>query len=141
MDPLSYICQPGPLINTSAVIQFNGLYNYYLVASLTMAYFCDTANCNTCGLVLCAPQSIYFALLHLFHIIMSPSDIYCRDDPGIPKNGQRDTFSRVYTSVVRYSCFTGYTLQGSDKRTCQSNEDWSGSLPQCNRRFIGTFSR
>ena len=43
-------CLPGPLINTSAVIQFNGF--KYLVEFLTMAYYCDTANCNTCGLVL-----------------------------------------------------------------------------------------
>ena len=71
MDPLSYIFQPGPLINTSAFIQFDGF--VYLVEFLTVAYFCDTANCHTCGLVLCAPQSIYFASLHLFHIIMAPS--------------------------------------------------------------------
>ena len=64
------------------------------------------------------------------------SDIYCGDDPGFPKNGQRSTISTVYTSVVRYSCLSGYTLQGSDRRTCQSNGEWSGSLPQCNRRFI-----
>ena len=71
---------------------------------------------------------------------MSPSsDIYCGDDPGIPIGGQRSTFSRVYTSEVRYSCLTGYTLQGSDRRTCQSNGEWSGSLPQCNRRLIGTL--
>ena len=69
----------------------------------------------------------------------APSDIYCGDDPGIPKNGQRDTFSTVYTSEVRYSCFTGYTLQGSDRRTCQSNGEWSGNLPKCNRRFIITI--
>ena len=138
MDPLSYICLPGPLVNTSEVIQFNGF--VYFVEFLTMAYFCDTANCHTCGLVLCAPQSIYFASLHLFHMIMSPSsDIYCGGDPGIPKNGQRGTLSTVYTSEVRFSCLTGYTLQGSDRRTCQSNGEWSGSLPQCNRRFIITI--
>ena len=140
MNLLSYIFQPCPFINTCAFIQFNVF--VYLVEFLTMAYFCDTVNCHTCGLVLCAPQCLYFASLHLFHIIMSPSSaIHCGDDPGIPKNGQRSTFSTVYTSEVRYSCFTGYTLQGSDRRTCQSNGEWSGSLPQCNRRFIGTFFR
>ena len=66
------------------------------------------------------------------------SDIHC-GDPGIPKHGQRHgTLSTVYTSEVRYSCLLGYTLQGSDRRTCQYNGEWSGSPPQCNRRFIIT---
>ena len=76
------------------------------------------------------------------HIILIPhyacasSDIDC-GDPGIPTNVQRHgALSTVYTSEIRFSCTTGYTLQGSDRRTCQSNGEWSGSPPQCNRRFI-----
>ena len=78
------------------------------------------------------------SFIHLFHVIMSTSsDIDC-GDPGIPKYGQRhgSTLSTVYTSEVRYSCRSGYTLQGSDSITCQSNGEWSGSPPQCNGRFI-----
>ena len=70
--------------------------------------------------------------------ISSNSDIDC-GDPDIPKHRQQHgTLSTVYTSEVRYSCLTGYTLQGPDRRTCQSNGEWSGSPPQCNRRFIIT---
>ena len=41
----------------------------------------------------------------------------------------------TYNSVVTYTCNTGYTRQGSNRRTCQSNGLWSGSLPRCNRKF------
>ena len=53
-------------------------------------------------------------------------------DPGTPTNGQRSLSSTTYTSVVTYTCGVGYTLQGSNSRTCQSNGQWSGSVPQCN---------
>ena len=53
------------------------------------------------------------------------------DDPGTPTNGQRSLSSTTYNSVVIYTCDVGYTLQGSNRRTCQSNGQWSGSVPQC----------
>ena len=62
-------------------------------------------------------------------------DIDC-GDPGTPTSGQRHSFSTVYTSEVLYFCFMGYTLQGSDRRTCLSSGQWSGHLPECNRMFI-----
>ena len=52
-------------------------------------------------------------------------------DPGTPANGQRSLSSTTYNSVVTYTCDVGYTLQGSNSRTCQSNGQWSGSVPQC----------
>ena len=56
-------------------------------------------------------------------------------DPGTPSNGRRTGSSTTYNSVVTYTCNTGYTRQGSSSRTCQSNGQWSGSLPRCNRKF------
>ena len=56
-------------------------------------------------------------------------------DPGIPTSGQRTLSSTTYNSVVTYTCDEGYTLQGANSRTCQNNEQWSGSVPQCNREF------
>ena len=56
-------------------------------------------------------------------------------NPGTPSNGRRTGSSTTYNSVVTYTCNTGYTLQGSNRRTCQSNGQWSGSLPRCNRKF------
>ena len=58
------------------------------------------------------------------------------DDPGTPTNGQRSLSSTTYNSVVTYTCDVGYTLQGSNSRTCQSDEQWSESVPHCNRKFV-----
>ena len=70
-----------------------------------------------------------------FRIVLASSDIDC-GDPGTPTNGDRHPFSTVYTSEVLYYCSLGYTLQGSDRRTCLSNGQWSGNLPQCNRTLF-----
>ena len=80
-------------------------------------------------------KEYYNHFLLLFHIMPAPSDIDC-GDPGTPKNGQRRPFSTVYTSEVLYHCSLGYTLQGSDRRTCLSNGQWSGNLPQCKRMLF-----
>ena len=56
-------------------------------------------------------------------------------DPGTPTNGQRTLSSTTYNSVVTYTCDVGYTLQGSNSRTCQTNGQWSGSVPRCNREL------
>ena len=34
-------------------------------------------------------------------------------------------------SVANYSCDQGFVLCGAKSRTCQSNETWSGSPPEC----------
>ena len=65
-------------------------------------------------------------------------DIDC-GDPGTPTNGQRSLSSTTYNSVVTYTCDVGYTLQGSNSRTCQSDGEWSGSVPQCSREFTVTL--
>ena len=60
--------------------------------------------------------------------------VHC-GDPGTPTNGQRSLSSATYNSVVTYTCDVGYTLQGSNSRTCQSDGQWSGSVPQCRSEF------
>ena len=82
---------------------------------------------------MCAKDDITSSFL--FHIMPASSDIDC-GDPDTPTNGHRHPFSTVYTSEVLYYCSMGYTLQGSDRRTCLSNGEWSGNLPQCNRMFL-----
>ena len=57
-------------------------------------------------------------------------------DPGTPTNGQRSLSSTTYNSVVTYTCDLSYTLQGSNSRTCQSNGQWSGSVPQCHGMLV-----
>ena len=53
------------------------------------------------------------------------------DDPGTPTNGQHSDTRTTLSYVVTYTCDNGYTLQGSNTRTCQPNGQWSGSVPQC----------
>ena len=67
---------------------------------------------------------------------------YCNcSDPGTPTNGQRSLSSTAYNSVVTYTCNVGYTLQGSNNRTCQSDGQWNGSMPQCTKSmFLQTFA-
>ena len=74
-------------------------------------------------------------LLQLVQFSSSPA-IDC-GDPGTPTNGQRSLSSTTYNSVVTYTCDVGYTLQGSNSRTCQSDGQWSGSVAQCQRMLIG----
>ena len=38
-----------------------------------------------------------------------------------------------YEDTCRFTCNTGYELNGSDTRTCQSNRSWSGSDGVCRR--------
>ncbi len=33
--------------------------------------------------------------------------------------------------TATYTCSTGYTLIGSSTRTCQTNDQWSGTTPTC----------
>ena len=67
------------------------------------------------------------------------TDIDC-GDPGTPTNSQRSLSSTTYNSVVTYTCDVGYTLLGSNSRTCQSDGQWSGSVPQCNREFDNEYT-
>ncbi len=40
---------------------------------------------------------------------------------------------RQENTVASFSCNTGYTLSSTATRTCQSDRQWSGSTPVCNR--------
>ena len=63
-------------------------------------------------------------------VLIPTAGVDC-SDPGTPTNSQRTLSSTTYNSVVTYTCDVGYTLQGSNSRVCQSNGQWSGSVPQC----------
>ncbi|XP_066279080.1 E-selectin-like [Branchiostoma lanceolatum] len=53
-----------------------------------------------------------------------------------PANGGIQGTSFLFTDVVSFSCNTGYELSGSQSRTCQANQDWTGSQPTCSREFF-----
>ena len=51
---------------------------------------------------------------------------------GDPINGRVDTSAGTsFGDVARYSCDTGYTVNGAVETTCQANRQWSGSVPTC----------
>ena len=88
---------------------------------------CTHVTTSVCCLVLMLLPNLPSCTISLFSVGCG--------DPGTPSNGRRTGSSTTYNSVVTYTCNTGYTRQGSNRRTCQSNRQWSGSLPQCNRKF------
>ncbi|XP_019645823.1 PREDICTED: uncharacterized protein LOC109486433 [Branchiostoma belcheri] len=55
--------------------------------------------------------------------------------PELPvlNNGNR-TEGHLYGDTVTFSCDEGYELIGSENRTCQANQSWSGVQPNCNRK-------
>ena len=54
-------------------------------------------------------------------------------NPGLATNGQRSLYN---LTTVNYTCDPGYALHGDSIRLCTTNGPWTGSVPQCNRKFI-----
>ena len=79
------------------------------------------------------PYNMCHNTFSAFCLFVTGTIVSCSADPGTPTNGQRSLSSTTFRSIVRYTCDDGYTLQGLDSRTCQSNGQWNGSAPQCNR--------
>ena len=48
-----------------------------------------------------------------------------------PDNGQVSPHNTTFGSIATYVCDSGFNLIGNMQRTCQENEDWSGSEPTC----------
>ena len=51
-----------------------------------------------------------------------------------PDNGQVVLSATTFGSIAIYICDNGFNLIGDMQRTCQENEDWSGSEPTCERK-------
>ena len=43
-----------------------------------------------------------------------------------------------YHDIVQFSCNTGYQLAGSSSRTCQTDNNWDGTQPTCQRKLSHT---
>ena len=53
-----------------------------------------------------------------------------------PSNGRVNTSAGTsFGDVARYSCDTGYTLNGTAERTCLAKREWNGSVPTCEREL------
>ena len=53
--------------------------------------------------------------------------------PGLftPTNGTVSYGSQRVGHIARYTCSTGYTLEGSSSRVCLAGGYWSGQQPNC----------
>lgn len=51
--------------------------------------------------------------------------------PGNPTFGFTQGTQFNLNDIVRFACNTGYVLQGAVKSHCQSNGQWSNTLPKC----------
>ena len=65
------------------------------------------------------------------HVLFYAYLVISCGDPGVPRNGRRQLLSSTVGSRVVFDCNDGYKLDGNRERTCQSNGQWSGSLPSC----------
>ncbi len=66
--------------------------------------------------------------------------VICSDLPSLTNGvidygGAVSTNSRQVDTVATYTCDTGYTINGSSTRTCESDGMWSGSTPTCQRKW------
>lgn len=37
----------------------------------------------------------------------------------------------IYGAVCKFGCYAGHELKGVSEITCNQNEEWSNSFPQC----------
>lgn len=58
--------------------------------------------------------------------------------PGSPENGTSDgdLMEYSYLDNITFSCDIGFILKGSKRVTCNANEEWSDSVPICQRKFL-----
>ena len=60
------------------------------------------------------------------------------DDCGpldAPNDGSVSISGTIVGSTATYTCNDGFRLQGQSTRTCQTNGEWSGSAPICQRKL------
>ena len=56
-----------------------------------------------------------------------------------PNNGQVDTSpGTIFESIATYTCDTGYTLSGSQSRTCGADGNWTSTEPTCSGNCVET---
>ncbi|XP_078001559.1 clotting factor C-like [Glandiceps talaboti] len=84
---------------------------------------------------------------HQGHVLIGDSQRTCQNDgqwsgetprcvavcsePEVPSNGKLNGDSNFEGSSINYTCTAGYHLFGPSERTCLSNGQWSGALPEC----------
>ncbi|XP_078687685.1 uncharacterized protein LOC144919907 [Branchiostoma floridae x Branchiostoma belcheri] len=68
----------------------------------------------------------------LWSVNVTASCVACPELP-VPTNGNR-TGGHFHGDTVTFSCNEGHELIGSENRSCQTNQSWSGMQPNCSSR-------
>lgn len=70
-------------------------------------------------------------------MVLSSTAIRCQR-LGNPTNGRVLLTDTSVGSVATYTCFPGFRLVGNQRRTCQTNGQWTGSTPTCSGKAMLT---
>lgn len=60
---------------------------------------------------------------------------------GDPADGRVTVNGNLPGDTATYVCSAGFTLMGTETRSCLSNGFWSGGAPQCKRKWIPVPAR
>ena len=101
------------------------LYNEHVMLMGRGQGYHQSADVRSCCNVL-SPNQNFPPLYYLLYVAI----VQCPELPPLT-NGQVIVPSRTVGSVAIYICLSGYTTQGEDERTCQSDGTWSGIPPTC----------
>ena len=111
---------------------------YIVCGTMTNAFTDSCINCAYYVHVTPTHDTQYHSSLkNVFAIfaMFSSVGVSC-GQPDIPSNGRVNTSAGTsFGDVARYSCDSGYTLNGPAERTCQADGRWSGSVPTCESEF------
>lgn len=86
----------------------------------------DIRSCNKSNCQATKPPATYPPFVELGSPIPCP-------DPGTPRNGKRKFIDQIQfgSYYVAYSCNKHFTMDGPRLRHCESNNQWSDSMPEC----------
>ncbi|XP_078589324.1 complement receptor type 2-like [Branchiostoma floridae x Branchiostoma japonicum] len=107
---------------TNGALNPTGANSYPVVVSVT----CNTGyERNGASSVTCQADGAWSAAVATCTPVQCPALV-------APTNGAVDpTGSTSYQDIVRFTCDTGYQLNGASSTTCQSDQTWSATVPTC----------
>ena len=74
-------------------------------------------------------------ILHIGFIVIDCGDLTAPEDGQVTFTpGVVMTLETGLDAVANYTCNVGYDLVGETLRTCQANEEWTGTEPNCMRK-------
>ncbi|KAJ8038762.1 Protein lev-9 [Holothuria leucospilota] len=120
-------CFDPPVVENA---NHNGSKEYYMAGEL-LTYTCDHGYYRDGSLppLLRCQQTGDTLAWGNFDMTCLPTS--CGPPEGID-HGRIEGSIYSFLSSVTYVCDIGYRIQGRETRRCQADQEWSGSLPQCN---------